>query len=102
MIIYIHVLSWLVDIPDDISSPSYAKVRWFIVIWFSWNEILCGKRSNMTSKMVDYIDSPYELDEKHDVGNSSDLAEKLRSLKEWIRSCKEDNDRIIHAQEKKA
>lgn len=36
----------------------------------------------MTSKIVDYKDYPYELDEKCGVGNSSDLEETLRSLKE--------------------
>ena len=51
----------------------------------------------MTSKMVDYRsrDSPYGLDEQHGVGNSYDLVETLRSLKAEIRSCKEDNDKII-------
>ena len=55
----------------------------------------------MNRKMVDYKDSPYESYEKHGVGNFSDLAETLRSLNEEIRSWKEDNDRIIQAQEKK-
>ena len=53
----------------------------------------------LNSKMVDYKDSPYELDEYHG-GHSLDLADMLRSLKEEIRSCKENNDKIIHAQEK--
>lgn len=50
--------------------------------------------------MVDYKDSPYESEEQHDVGDSFDLVVTLRYLKEEIRSCKEDNDQIIHAQEK--
>lgn len=45
--------------------------------------------------MVDYEDSPYELDEQCGVGNSSNLADTLRSLNEEIRSCKEDNDKIM-------
>lgn len=52
--------------------------------------------------MVDYKDSPYELEEKYGVGNSPNLADTLRSLKEEIRSCKENNDRIIQAHEKLA
>lgn len=53
----------------------------------------------MTSNMVDYSsqDSPYGSDEKHIVGNSSNLAETLRSLKEKIRICKADSDIIIQA-----
>ena len=47
--------------------------------------------------MVDYKDSPYESKEQYGVGNPSYLAVTLRSLKEEIRSCKEDNDRIIQA-----
>ena len=54
----------------------------------------------MDNQMVDYKDSPYESDEHHGVGNSSDLEDTLRSLKEEIRSCKVDNDKIIRAQEK--
>jgi len=45
--------------------------------------------------MVDYKDSPYESKEQYGVGNSYDLAVTLRSLKEEIRSCKEDNDIIM-------
>ena len=51
----------------------------------------------MTSKMVDYKDSPYESDKRRGVVHSSDLADTLRSLKEEIRSCKVDNDRIIQS-----
>jgi len=50
--------------------------------------------------MVDYKDSPYESEEKYGFGNSSNLGVTLRSLKEEIRSCKENNDRIIQAREK--
>ena len=53
----------------------------------------------MVSKVVDYIESPYESDEKHGVGHSSDLADTLRSLKEEIKICKADNDKIIHLEE---
>lgn len=49
----------------------------------------------MASKMVDYRDSPYESEEQYGVGNSSNLAMTLRSLKEEIRSCKVDNDIIM-------
>ena len=51
----------------------------------------------MTSKMVDYKYSPYESDEQRGVGHSSDLEYTLRRLKEEIRSCKVDNDKIMHA-----
>ena len=50
--------------------------------------------------MVDYKDSPYESNEQYGVGNSSDLLDTLRRLKEEIKSCKADNDRIMQAQEK--
>ena len=50
--------------------------------------------------MVDYKDPPYEFEEQYGVGNSSDLADTLRSLKEEIRSCKANNDRIMQAKEK--
>jgi len=56
----------------------------------------------MASKMADYKDSPYELEEQYSVGNSSDLADTLRSLKEEIRSCKVDNDIIMQTWEKQA
>jgi len=56
----------------------------------------------MIGKMVDYRDSPYESDKQRSVGRSSDLANTLRSLKEEIRSCKADNDKIMQAQEKQA
>ena len=49
----------------------------------------------MASKVVDYIEYPYELDGKHGVGNSYDLVDTLRRLKEQIRSCKADNEWII-------
>ena len=56
----------------------------------------------MTSKMVDYNshDSPYMLDEQPRDEYSSDIADTLRSLKVEIRSCKVDNDIIIHLQER--
>jgi len=54
----------------------------------------------MASKVVDYIESPYASDGQHGVGNSSELAYTLRSLKEEIRICKEDNEKIMQAQEK--
>jgi len=50
--------------------------------------------------MVDYKGSPYEYEEKYGVGNSFDLEVTQRSLKEEIRSCKIDNDKIMQAQEK--
>ena len=55
----------------------------------------CKKKDQMASKMVDYKDSPYESKERHVVGNSSNFAVMLRSLKEEIRSCKADNDKIM-------
>lgn len=56
-----------------------------------------GRISKMTRKMVYYSsqDSPYGSDEQHGVGNSTKLIDKSRSLKEEIRSCKVDNDRIM-------
>ena len=58
----------------------------------------------MTNNMVDYSsrDSPYGSNEQCGVGNSSNLENTLRSLMKKIRSCKEDNDKVMHAQEKKA
>jgi len=50
----------------------------------------------MARKMVDYKDSPYESREQYGVGNSFDLEDTLRSLKEKIRSCKVESDIIIH------
>jgi len=52
--------------------------------------------------MVDYKDSPYETNEQRGVGNSSDLEDTLRILKEEIRSCKADNEKIMQAKENKA
>ena len=95
----IHVSHQFVDLVDKVCYPSYTKVRWFIMIWFSRHDIPCGKKSQMASKMVDYKDTPYEEEEKYGVGNSFDLAMPLRSLKEEIRSCKTDNDKIIQKQE---
>jgi len=54
----------------------------------------------MASKMFDYRYSPYESEEKYGVGNPSNLEFTLRSLKEEIRSCKAENDRIIQSQTK--
>ena len=58
---------------------------------------LAGRISKMTRKMVDYSfqDSPYGSDEQRGVGHSFDFEDTLRSLKEEIRSCKEDNDKIV-------
>ena len=63
---------------------------------------LTGIISKMTSKMVDYSsrDSPYGSNEKRGVGNSSDLVDTLRSIKEEIRICKVDNVKIIQEHEK--
>lgn len=54
----------------------------------------------MTSKMVDYRDSPYESDEQCGVGHSSNLTDTLRNVKEEIRIFKADNNKIMQAQEK--
>ena len=54
----------------------------------------------MASKMVEYKNSPYESNKQYGVGNSSDLVDTLRILKEEIRSCKVDNDRIMQEKEK--
>jgi len=40
------------------------------------------ERDQMASKVVDYIESPYESDGKYSVGHSSNLTDTLRSLKE--------------------
>jgi len=56
----------------------------------------------MTRKMVDYKETPYQLDKQCGVGPSSDLVDTLRSLEEEIWSCKVDNDRIMQAQKKQA
>ena len=49
----------------------------------------------MANKMVDYKDSPCESNEQYSVGNYPDLADTLRGLKEEIRSCNANNDRIM-------
>ena len=54
----------------------------------------------MASKVVNYIEYPYASDGQCGVGNSSNLEEKMRILKEEIRSCKVDNDKIMQAQDK--
>jgi len=56
----------------------------------------------MNTKMVDYIslDSPYRSDEQHGDGYSPNIATTLRSLKEEIKSCKPNNDKVIHSQER--
>lgn len=54
----------------------------------------------MASKMVDYRDSPYESKEKYGVGKPSNFAVTLKCLKEEIRHCKVDNDRIIQSHKK--
>lgn len=55
----------------------------------------------MNSNMVDYKGYPYESNEQCG-GHSSDLADTLRILKEEIRNCKTDNDRIIREQKEQA
>lgn len=54
----------------------------------------------MGSKIVDYKDSHYESNQQYSVGNSSDLTNTLRRLKEEIRSCNADNDVIMQGHEK--
>ena len=54
------------------------------------------KKYQMDSKMVDYIDSPYKS-EQYGVGNSFDLEVTLRGLKEEIKICKVDNDKITQS-----
>lgn len=56
----------------------------------------------MTKKMVDYTshDSPYRSYKQHGDEWSPGIADTLRSLKQEIRSCKADNDRIIQSQER--
>jgi len=54
----------------------------------------------MARKVVNYKEYPYASYEKHGVGHSSDLEDKLRSLKEEIRICKANNEKIMQAQEK--
>jgi len=51
--------------------------------------------------MVDYssCDSPYKSVGKQGGENSPSIEDTLRSLRENIRSCKADNDRLVEAQE---
>ena len=51
----------------------------------------------MSSKLVDYKESPYASTEQCGVGHSYDLEDKFRSLMEEIRSCKADIDKIMQA-----
>lgn len=45
--------------------------------------------------MVDYKYFPYESEEEYGDGYTSNLAGTLISLKEEIKTCKENNERII-------
>jgi len=56
----------------------------------------------MASKVVDYIESLYSSNGQCGVGNSYDLVDALRIIKEEIINCKEENDKIMKAQENKA
>lgn len=69
---------------------------------FEASTIPCRKKYQMARNMVDYKDSPYESNDQYGVGNSSNLADTLRILKEEIRIRKEDTDRITQTQEKHA
>ena len=55
----------------------------------------------MPSKMVYYSshDSPYKSIGKQGNVRSPSVEDTLRSLRAEIRSCKEDNDRLVEAQE---
>ena len=55
----------------------------------------------MTRKMVDYNsrDTPYISVGQLGDGYSPSVVDTLRSLREEIISCKEDNDRLVEAQE---
>ena len=53
------------------------------------------ERDQMASKVLYYIESPYASYEYRGVGHFSNFVDTLRSLKEEISSCKEDNDRIV-------
>lgn len=55
----------------------------------------------MTSEMVDYssCDSPYRSTRKKGGKHSPSISYTLRSLRAEIKSCKEDNDRLVEAQE---
>lgn len=93
----------LVDLADEISSPKlYRSTLIMLCFGLSRHGILIGKRSKMTSNMVDCSsrDSPCGSYEQRGAGHSSDLINTLRSLKAEIRSCKEDNDIIMQEQKK--
>jgi len=79
--------------------PPWTMLKYVGLLWIGLADMiyLVGRISNMTGNMVDYSsqDSPYGSDEQRGVGYSSNLVDTLRSLKEEIRSCKKDNDRII-------
>jgi len=49
----------------------------------------------MASKVVDYIESPYASNGHRGMGLSFELEDTLRILKEEIRSCKSDNEKIM-------
>lgn len=67
------------DLADEASSPNYTKVCWFIMIWFSLHIMLYRKEIKMNSKMVDYKDSPYELDAQRG-GHSKWFGKHIKKL----------------------
>ena len=60
------------------------------------------RESKMTRKMVDYSsrDSPYILVGHQGDEYSPDIVDTLRCLKEKIKSCKANKDRLIETQER--
>lgn len=89
------VLIWLI-LQMRYPPLKYTEVCWLCLCYLTW--YTCRKNKiKTTSKMVDYSsrESPCRLDEQHGDGYSPDMADTLRSLKEEIQSCKEDNDIII-------
>ena len=89
-----------VGLVDDISSPNYTEVGWFVydLVQITWCAL--QEEIQMTRKMVYYKYSPYESYVQHGIGHYFDLSDTLRSLKEEIRICKTDNEKIMEAQEK--
>ena len=74
-------------------------------IWFFLHGKLAGRREfKMMRKMVDYSshDSPYRSVGKQREEYSLGIAYTLRCLREEIRSCKADNDKLVEAQERLA
>lgn len=82
--------------------PPRAILRYVSLLWFGIADMLYLVGRNIKDGYQDgrLQESPYESNEQYGVGNSADLENTLRILKEEIRIFKVDNDIIIRVHEK--